>query len=351
MTTPAPAPTRRRGWALVALVLVAAVIGAIVIACSGNDAKGGDERAGRRHGPTHPVPTGSGHAKRALGVDVAADPVPADVARYHRQTGDRPAVLLWFQSWDEPLVYPRQLEAARLYGSTPMVTWDPSGSPAPRLDDIAAGDYDDYLQRSAQLAASVDGPLFIRLAHEMNLDTWSWTPSHQGVSDAKFVAAWRHVVSVFRESGADNVQWVWSPNVDCGGRCPFESLYPGDRYVDWVSLDGYNYGPARGQAWLPLADVFATSYRHLTRLTDKPLLITATGCPETGGDKARWLLRGFLRDVPRKLPRVRGVVYSDRHIEEDWSVDTSRDALKAWQRVARSPAYSAPLQPGAAADG
>jgi beta-mannanase len=50
------------------------------------------------------------------------------------------------------------------------------------------------------------------------------------------------------------VRWVWSPYVSCGNCTAFEKVYPGDAYVDWVALDGYNWGTAisgtGGNRWM-----------------------------------------------------------------------------------------------------
>ena len=45
---------------------------------------------------------------------------------------------------------------------------------------------------------------------EMNGSWYSWGSGH--TRPEVFVAAWRHVVSVFRRSGARNVRWLWTVN-------------------------------------------------------------------------------------------------------------------------------------------
>ena len=53
--------------------------------------------------------------------------------------------------------------------------------------------------------------MYIRLAHEMNLAGSPFGPGHSGNAPAAFVAAWRRVVTIFRQQAATNVEWVWSP--------------------------------------------------------------------------------------------------------------------------------------------
>src|SRR5205823_6909101 len=106
---------------------------------------------------------------------------------------------------------------------------------------------------------------------------------HQCNTTASYIAMWRHVHDVFVEEGATNVRWVWSPNVDYPGATPFEAMYPGDDYVDWVALDGYNWGGSNGYTpWRSFTGVFGASYFRLARLTTKPLMIAEVGCVEVG---------------------------------------------------------------------
>jgi mannan endo-1,4-beta-mannosidase len=48
----------------------------------------------------------------------------------------------------------------------------------------------------------------IGFAPEMNGNWYKW--GDQNTSPATWVAAWRHVVDVFRANGADNVSWLWT---------------------------------------------------------------------------------------------------------------------------------------------
>ena len=51
-----------------------------------------------------------------------------------------------------------------------------------------------------------------RFGHEMNGNWYSWGYQH-ALTAAVFVAAWRHIVTVFRPQGAGNVTWLWTVNV------------------------------------------------------------------------------------------------------------------------------------------
>ena len=154
-----------------------------------------------------------------------------------------------------------------------MVSWEPwstAGRGFP-LKAIAAGRYDGYVRRAAKSAAAWGKPILLRFAHEMNGTWYPWGRGMPGNTPGIYKAAWRHLVGIFRTAGADNVQWVWTPNVDGGGQYPFRSYFPGNRWVDWVGLDGFNW--ARRGEWESFTDLFASSYDTLGRITSRPVMI------------------------------------------------------------------------------
>jgi beta-mannanase len=169
----------------------------------------------------------------------------------------------------------------------------------------------------------------------MNLSGSAWGPGHGGNTPQAFVAAWRHVVTIFRDEHATNVEWVWSPNVYCSGSCPFTSFYPGDSWVDWAALDGYNYASLSNDPWQTFAQIFGPSYQILTHLSDKPVMIGETSSAEAGGSKAQWIT-GMTQALASEFPRVRAIVWFQRVKETDWRVDSSPQSLDAFRAVARS---------------
>ena len=70
------------------------------------------------------------------------------------------------------------------------------------------------------------------------------------------------------------MRWVWSPNAfSAGASWPsLASLYPGDSYVDWVALDGYNDGTdtnAGSGGWQSFTQLFGYSYDALSSADPK----------------------------------------------------------------------------------
>ena len=73
----------------------------------------------------------------------------------------------------------------------------------------------------------------------MNGAWYSWGYTH--TSPATFVAAWRHIVDIFRAHGARNVTWLWTVNIiRRHGKIPNPApWWPGKSYVTSVGIDAY----------------------------------------------------------------------------------------------------------------
>jgi Glycosyl hydrolase family 26 len=275
--------------------------------------------------------------------------------RLAAEVGRMPRIAMYYRDWDQgylhPLISRRFLDPIRARRAVPMITWLPrlgSGDPVQQPDyapaAIAAGAFDPFIRQAAREAAAYGHVFFLRLAHEMN-GAWSpWGAGVDGNSAADYVAMWRHVVSIFREDGAANVRWVWAPNVYREGAvpsavtaAPFQPFYPGDKWVDYVALDGYNRGGLSGGGWRSFAEVFKSSYDAMTALTRKPLMITETASTEVGGDKAAWI--GAIPAALRlQMPRVRALIWFDRGDKgADWEIDSSPASVAAFRRLAGNP--------------
>lgn len=295
--------------------------------------------------PVDSTATTDAPAPLVLGVNTANAPNAAEFTTFSQTVGRRPAIVMWYQSFSEPLFYSSQVSMVAQDGATPLITWAPelSGGSGIPLSAISNGDYDSYLTTQAQAAKAWGIPIDVRFAHEMNLAGSSYGPGNNGNTPAAFVSAWRHVVQLFRQARADNVKWVWSPNVDCGGACGFDSFYPGDAWTDWVALDGYNYSSVDGVPWMSFQQVFGTSYADITKLTTKPLMIAETASTESGGDKAAWITQALTVTIPTLMPRIRALVWFDRVKEANWTVNSSATSASAFRDAVDTPLWSGSL--------
>jgi len=294
-------------------------------------------------GPTTRASTAQG---RSLGIVLPwSSSYVSQLDAFSQQIGRSPGIVGSYRDWTIPLINAPTMDAVISRGATPQITWEPwdstkgSTDPSFALSTIANGSHDAYIRASAQASAAYGKPFQLRFAPEMNGSWAPWEGSINGNTPALYIAAWQHVVSLFRTAGATNVTWVWSPNN--GPTSTIAAYYPGDSWVDIMGIDGYNWGTA--DVWQSFTQVFGASYDVVTALNPtKPVLICETASTELGGDKASWITSAYLNEIPGRFPRVGGVIWFNVDKEQDWRVDSSASALAAYQTVAASSLWSAP---------
>ena len=230
-----------------------------------------------------------------------------------------------------------------------MITWQPSdyrrgtNQPEFNLEQIARGRYDAFITKWALALKATRRPILLRFAHEMNGSWFPWGVGVNGNTPEKYIAAWRHIHTLFRDAGANNVLWVWCPNIDNADPALF---FPGDEYVDWLGLVGFNN--ADWGLWRSFSEIFAPTYSRITGLSSKPVMIaevgTTEGTPQVPGNKAAWILDMYMREIPRDFTRVQAVVWFDEdkrdYGEGDYRIDTSSEALAAYKVAVGSTLYS-----------
>jgi mannan endo-1,4-beta-mannosidase len=232
-------------------------------------------------------------------------------------------ILHWFTNWDTPFegtMVKRILELNRI----PLITWQATGKP---LSAISEGRYDTYLRGWAKGVRDIQGEVYIRLFPEMNGNWTSWNGNPK-----QLVAAWQHIVTLFRQEGATNARWVWSPNVTDEPSIEanrMELYYPGASYVDVLALDGYNWGTTRiYTTWKRFEDIFQTPYERVTALGKQQVWLAEIASTEHGGDKATWI-NDMLDSTA--FPRINAVVWFNENKETDWRIESSQQSLSAFR--------------------
>ncbi|HET6919785.1 MAG TPA: glycosyl hydrolase, partial [Jiangellaceae bacterium] len=213
----APVSPRRATRGRVLAGTVAAVLGVVMVTGCGTGSR-------EELGP------------RVFGVAVEGTPPGlSQLGEIRDLVGKTPEEVTWYVSWSLHSDFPAA-GAARTAasGAIPSLTWEPwdpaagTEQPVYALDRITAGDHDAYIGRWAEQVRSYGDPVVIRFAHEMNADWYPWSEQVNGNGPGEYVAAWRHVVDIFRARQVWNVTWSWSPNMPYVGGTDLAELYPGD---------------------------------------------------------------------------------------------------------------------------
>lgn len=237
---------------------------------------------------------------------------PEDAAALRRaaeDAGRAPTVENIFVKLDSTRFDKDSLLEIRARGMDPMVslepwswrsTWGDSTLPAYTLASVHKGRHDAALLQIARTISRYDRLGYLRFAHEMNGWWYPWAESQNGNVPGDYTRAWRHVHRLFRSAGATHARVVWSVNAVSGSarEVPLERLYPGDDYVDLVRMTAYGHGPSA-------ADSLDPTYRRLTGLTSRSVLITETGAD--GPARADWV--ASFGDYLAAYDRIRGFVW------------------------------------------
>jgi hypothetical protein len=302
---------------------------------------------------------------------------PAVLPKFTAAIEREPDFLVWYEAWaDGEFDEERQQNLRTLdeWGITPVIAWDPFDPDGPTIDqsayklsNIIRGDFDAYIDGWANGLADFGRPVFLNFAHEMNGNWYPWGIGVNGNQPGEFSLAWRHVHDRFTAAGAINVVWVWTPN-EMYEDVPatVEEVYPGDDYVNWFGMNGFNWGENIRwrscdcqSAWRTFHEIFDTTYQRLVALGDKPIMIGEVGSSEVGGDKAAWITEAFLEELPLNYPRIRAVAWFNNiasgldtvapgvveptTAEVDWRVTSSRAALDAFATAVGAPYYQGSL--------
>lgn len=286
-------------------------------------------------------------------------PAAAAVNEFEDLIGRHIYSVMWYQGWDatgQPSFPCTNLLPVLDHDGVHTdlsfhLTWEPWAN---SLADIANGIYDTYLTRYATEVKACGLKTRLRFAHEMiqndvydNCQGQSNCPEWYPWQDqpTAYVAAFRHIHDVFETAGATNVEFVWCPN-----NYPFElsivqKYYPGQDYVDWLCMDGYNWTNQDGQPgwpdWQWFDDIFYPIYHtfvdHSDIFGNKPIMIgefascEAGSYEQSGQTKPAWINNTFERIKSSDYAQIQAFYWFHINKECDWRITSSPDSLIAFR--------------------
>ncbi len=327
-------PVRAR----LAVVLVLALVGLLAASAATARVNRDQARVSGKLVPSSGVLLGAWVDRQGRWIDDAT--AEAGVASLERSLGRRLDIDHHYYGWTD--TFPSGLEQSDIVqGRIPMISW--SGT---ELGQILSGASDDLIRARARGVKALARPVFLRWGWEMN-GNWA---SHDGTHNsdpgttngpARYVEAWRRIHDLFASEGASNAVWVWSPNasdVPAARWNHWTRYYPGDAYVDWVGIDGYNWGTTQPwSSWTSFRSIVGPIYHDYAGR--KPIMVAETASAEAGGDKAAWL-RAMRSSLKTSFPAIAAVVYFDANKETAWQVASSAEAQQAYVELAGDPYFN-----------
>lgn len=224
--------------------------------------------------------------------------------------------------------------------------WDPVdgtvNQPSWTLASITSGAHDAALTALANTIKTKSYDVWLAPMAEFNGDWYPWCVGDgdvflpvNGNAVADFIPAWQHIHALFTAQGVANVKWAWIPNVEYSinnAEYAYSHCYPGDAYVDYIGIDGFNWGTTQtntwGSSWQSFAEIFLPSYKAYTGLSTKDILIASGGTTSQGGDKAQWITDMWV--TLSQWTRAIGMVWFNAAKETNWMIEETAATLDAY---------------------
>jgi mannan endo-1,4-beta-mannosidase len=253
--------------------------------------------------------------------------VPVD--EFADAVGKPPNLVGFYSGWAQPFSV-SMADSMHRHGYIPFVQIDPTLA---SVSAIASGDDDEYLREYADSVRTYGHPVVIGFGHEMNASWYSWgygrTPART------FVAAWRHIVTLFNGQGTYNVTWLWTIQADQPGTGPIHDWWPGAQYVKWIGIDGYYNKPSD-----TFTSVFAKTIEQVRTFTQQPILLSETAVARDANQVVNILNLFHGMATYRTL----GLVWFDKdqseqatpqgdpaYAHEDWHIEDYQPAVLAFR--------------------
>ena len=322
LRSPVRHPRARLAASIAAAGVAVAIVVAFAVYSAGRPAKPGPSAL---IDAIHGLPTAPGSY---IGLyERGTPPSYAGLSAFTTATGVRPDVLVTYSSWLEPFQTSFATTAAE-HGAVPLVQINPFGV---SVAAIASGQYDGYLSSYAEAVRAYRHPVILSFGHEMNGHWYPWASTQ--TSPADFVAAWQHIVTLFRELGVRNVTWLWTINTIHGqaGVPSPGPWWPGKSYVTWVGIDGYYLNSSS-----VFASVFGPTIADVRAQTRDPILIAETSATPAAGQPAK--IADLFAGI--QLYGLLGFVWFDAEAGLDWrlrspaSIAAFRQGAETYDRTA-----------------
>jgi beta-mannanase len=248
--------------------------------------------------------------------------------------------------------------------------------------EVLSGNYDSVVITFARHIKRWGQPLILSFAGEMNGKWAEWSGAYNfgpncvtytGVSNLytaygctnsnriecadgpeRYRAMYRHVHDLFATEGVTNVKWAWVVNHESLPTNTtwnqFDNYYPGDEYVDIISVDGYNWGddgPGGCQndndpGWNTFDQVFSTALTSLsnTHHPTKPLIIGEFASVEGTNplSKANWITDAYTH-IKSDWPQIKAALWFNFPGVCSFPIESSPESIRAYREVIADPYF------------
>ncbi len=249
----------------------------------------------------------------------------SDLSNFESLVGKKMKLYADFEGWGNEFPYWLSSKVGE-QGKTLVIFWEPDFG----YDQINNGSKDSYIKEFAVEAKAYNYPVILVPFDEMNLNEEAWGYGVNGNTATKFITAWKRIHDVFVNVGASNVKFALAynnvsiPNVS-GNQ--YKDYYPGSEYVDYVGVDGFNFG----SPWQSFAQIFDSAISSASTF-GKPLYIFSTGSVP-GSGKAEWISTGLGSHI-QNYKNLKGWLWFNQNGGDgNWIVNSDANALTSFKAI------------------
>ncbi len=250
-----------------------------------------------------------------------------DLANLESLVGKKTNIHAIFIGWNDE--FPSALAAnLKSQGKTLLIFWEPYGT---TISSLNAGNSDAYMTTFASAAKNSGASVILAPFHEMNGNWDSWdgynSNNKQINTPASIISAWRHMHDIF--SSATNIKFAWAVNNDSVPDIAANAIgvyYPGDAYVDYVGIDGFNFG----NPWQSPAQVFDSAISKVA-VYNKPIYIFSTAVV-AHSQKAAWI-KDFGSYLKSQSKIAGWVWFNQNGADGNWVINSDSASLAAFKII------------------
>lgn len=265
-----------------------------------------------------------------------------DIKQFQTIVGETPDMMAAFVHWGNTNTFPTYMaQYAKDKGGTLVIFWEASNyllttndQPAYSYDAIIRGDWDAYIKKFAAEAKAYGGPVILIPFSEVNGNWSPWSGTLNGNTPAKAVLGFQHVKTVF--GTVPNVKFGWAPNSNSVPNTTanaIQNYYPGDAYVDYVGVDGFNFDAP----WVTFDQIFKSPLATISAY-NKPMYVFSFASAQ-GTQKAAWITDALTVQM-KKYPLLEGWVWFNQNKEKNWLIWSDDASLSAFKSAVQSALYN-----------
>lgn len=292
---------------------------------------------------------------------------------FEKLTGKEVVWVIIGNDWVKGIKFPEaEVWGIQSEGKIPLVRMMPwskkvrnkGTDPVYALDNFLAGKFDSKIRAWAKAAKATGRPVMVEFAPEANGSWFPWNGLWNGGAIAteygnpnlpdgpeKYRDTFRHIVSLFREEGADNVTWVFHVDAQPQPQEPWNSMknyYPGDEYVDWIGLSVFGAIEPAGDWYPDFTQVLDWSWDEIKVMTStKPIAVVESATiehPQKPLAKAAWIKNALTALKSGKYPEIKAFTWWHEIGWLDWAnnnlrTDSSVETLRSYRENIADPFF------------